>query len=134
MARRMQIGLLAQCPKSRFGLLRVELESTVVFELHRHREVPFALRDDDLRLSLGTLLDPQHTFEGSMNQIIQDMLLAQAAWLEVESGIKAMEAAVLRADAPAIEEARRRIHDHLDCHLDLKMAAHVNALKQGGAG
>lgn len=66
------------------------------------------------------------------NPIIHNMMLAQAAWMEMEGAIKAMEAAIFRGDDKAIEDARRKIHDHLDCHLDLKMAAHVNVLKAGG--
>jgi hypothetical protein len=68
---------------------------------------------------------------GTMNPIVQQMLLAQAAWMEMEASIKSVEAATIRGDVQAAEEARRKAHDYLDCHLDLKMTAHLIALKSG---
>lgn len=60
-------------------------------------------------------------------------MLAQAAWLEMESAIKSMEAAIMRGDGPGVEASRQKAHDMLDSHLDMKSSAMVNVLKAGGA-
>lgn len=66
------------------------------------------------------------------NEIVRRMLLAQAAWMELESAIKSFEAAVIRNDHEGIEAARQRAHTHLDSHMDLKAEAQQFVLKAGG--
>lgn len=67
-----------------------------------------------------------------MSDIIRKQLLAQAAWLEMEGAIKAIEAAALRGDREAEISARQKAHDMLDSHLDMKCEALVAVLKAGG--
>lgn len=53
------------------------------------------------------------------------LLLAHAAWTELEGLAKAYEAATLRGDLAAVERLRQRAHDVLDAFLDQKDATAV---------
>lgn len=52
---------------------------------------------------------------------VRIMLAGVAAWTELESAVGQLVAATLRNDADMAEEMRRRAHDLLDQHLDLKI-------------
>lgn len=51
--------------------------------------------------------------------------LAAAAWIELNGVCEAYQAAVLRGDVAGADELRRKAHDMLDNHLDLKGEAAV---------
>jgi len=51
------------------------------------------------------------------------LLNAQASWAELDAAAKLFEAAILRGDAPAANDARERLHALLDAYLDLKAEA-----------
>jgi hypothetical protein len=67
-----------------------------------------------------------------LNKILTNMVLVQAAQLELDGAFKSLEAATLRGDKEGANAARGRAHDLLDSILDLKAAAMVEALKAGG--
>jgi hypothetical protein len=50
-------------------------------------------------------------------------LETQASCLELETAVCALVVATLRNNAEAAERVRRRAHDVLDHHLDLKIAS-----------
>ena len=51
----------------------------------------------------------------------QIILETKASWLELETAVRQLVVATLRNDAQAAEQIRRKAHDLLDLHFDLKV-------------
>ena len=60
---------------------------------------------------------------------IRPALLSLAAWTELESVVSLIVAETLRNDAKAVEALRRRAHDLIDQHIDLKIEG-VGAMRE----
>lgn len=56
-------------------------------------------------------------------------ILALAAWTELEATASRIIAETLRDDAAAVELLRRKAHDILDHHIDLKIEG-VSAMRE----
>jgi hypothetical protein len=56
------------------------------------------------------------------------VILAIASWIRLEGAVKETEACALCQDPEGLERARRRAHDVLDTHIDMKLAA-ITALR-----